>query len=62
MAFRAAIERVNMDKRILPHVKLVPVVQVLDTIDGFAVSRKGARPPLVLQPLLFSSPEKKKDD
>lgn len=53
MAFRAAIERVNMDKRILPHVKLVPVVQVLDTIDGFAVSRKGARPPLVFQPLLF---------
>ncbi|XP_034244808.1 glutamate receptor ionotropic, kainate 2-like isoform X2 [Thrips palmi] len=40
LAFRSAIERVNMDKRVLPHVKLVPVVEVLNPVDGFAVSRK----------------------
>ena len=40
-AFRAAIDRVNMDKYVLPNVKLVPYVEVLRTTDGFSLSRKG---------------------
>ncbi|KAK3931587.1 Glutamate receptor ionotropic, kainate 2 [Frankliniella fusca] len=40
MAFKAAIERVNMDKVVLPDVKLVPVVEVLDSTDGFSLSKK----------------------
>ena len=48
LAFNSAIERINMDKRVLPHVELVPVVEVLDAeADGFAVSRKGGPTSLV---------------
>ncbi|KAJ1531866.1 hypothetical protein ONE63_000515 [Megalurothrips usitatus] len=40
VAFRTAIERVNMEKNLLPGVTLVPVVEVLDAPDSFALSRK----------------------
>lgn len=41
MAFRAAIERVNMDKTLLPGVKLVGVVEVVGSADSFLMSKKG---------------------
>ncbi|KAJ1521640.1 hypothetical protein ONE63_003287 [Megalurothrips usitatus] len=40
MAFRAAIDRVNMDKLVLPDVTLVPVVEVLTSTDSFSLSKR----------------------
>ncbi|XP_034239452.1 glutamate receptor ionotropic, kainate 2-like [Thrips palmi] len=40
VAFRAAIDRVNMDKTILPGITLVPVIEVLSSADSFIMSRK----------------------
>ncbi|KAK3919445.1 Glutamate receptor ionotropic, kainate 2 [Frankliniella fusca] len=40
MAFRAAIERVNNDKKILPGITLEPVVEVLGNMDSFMASRR----------------------
>lgn len=41
MAFRAAIQRVNMDKFVLPDIKLVPVVEVLNSVDSFMMGKRG---------------------
>ncbi|KAE8737789.1 hypothetical protein FOCC_FOCC016738, partial [Frankliniella occidentalis] len=40
LAFRAAIERVNMDKKVLPGITIVPVVELLTNVDSFMLSKR----------------------
>lgn len=40
LAFRLAIERINIEKKILPQTRLTAVVELLDKSDSFAASRR----------------------
>uniref|UniRef100_A0A6G1SET4 Glutamate receptor 1 n=1 Tax=Aceria tosichella TaxID=561515 RepID=A0A6G1SET4_9ACAR len=40
IAFRLAIERLNVDRKLLPKTRLVPIVEIIDKSDSFAASRK----------------------
>lgn len=40
LAFRAAVDRINMDKQLLPHAKLVPVVEVVSPVDSFSTGKR----------------------
>lgn len=46
MAFRAAVDRINMDKVILPHVKLVPIVEIVSPVDSFSTGKRRESPVL----------------
>ncbi|KAE8743142.1 hypothetical protein FOCC_FOCC011235 [Frankliniella occidentalis] len=40
LAFRAAVDRINMDKQVLPHARLVPVVEILSPLDSFSTGKR----------------------
>lgn len=40
LAFRLAIERINIERKLLPKTRLTSVVEILDKSDSFAASRK----------------------
>ncbi|KAJ1532308.1 hypothetical protein ONE63_000916 [Megalurothrips usitatus] len=40
LAFRAAVDRINMDHNILPHVTLVPIVEIVSPVDSFSTGKR----------------------
>ncbi|XP_034252798.1 glutamate receptor ionotropic, kainate 2-like isoform X1 [Thrips palmi] len=40
LAFRAAVDRINMDKLVLPHVRLVPIVEIVSPVDSFSTGKR----------------------